>query len=254
MASCALPYGGEGPAAKTGGMAFNRLLRIVGAALAVLFAACAFVPDAAASPKQGSRATDCAKPDRKGVQRCRTGLPRQRMQQLLRMQEDTQWCWAAGIAMVFASMGLEVEQGHVVRANFGELLNWPARDREITRLLNRRWQDRSGRAYVASARTSEVEVDISRHAPHLVEELASGRPVILAAMKHLVVLAEVEFERSADGESRIVGGTVLDPAAGRGIRPLEEHELKPTYLARIRVEPADDGEAGATHVGQLVLR
>jgi hypothetical protein len=53
----------------------------------------------------------------------------------------------------------------------------------------------------------------------------------------------VVYERSASGEHRIVGGTVIDPAPERGVRPLQPDELTPGYLAAVQLPSAQVGTA-----------
>jgi hypothetical protein len=213
----------------------------VASLVAIVVAAGLAAPAAQAAtdaPMQAlAAAAECNAPDDRGIQRCHVGLDKQHMAQLLRTQKESQWCWAASIAMVFASEGFDVEQETVVKQNFGELDNEAARASEITNLLNRKWRDNAGRAFVASADATEFAGDLRRATARILSELANGRPLILGARRHAVVLAQVEFERfTREGAIRIVGGTVIDPWPGRGVRRMASYEMKPFYVARVRVE------------------
>jgi hypothetical protein len=55
-----------------------------------------------------------------------------------------------------------------------------------------------------------------------------------------VVLVELKYEKSERGNVRILGGTVIDPRPGVGVRALTTGEMKPTYVAAVQV--MGDGE------------
>jgi hypothetical protein len=189
------------------------------------------------APARAALVEECSQPDDRGIQRCRVGLDRERMAQLLRTQQQSQWCWAAAIVTLFAGEGFDMEQEAVVRAQFGDRAPDQALPiGEMTRLLNRSWKDRAGRPFLSTAEATEFGGDLRRSTRHVLAELQAGRPLILGARQHAVVLAQVEFERfTREDGIRITGGTVIDPARGQGVRHMAWYEMKPFYVAAVRV-------------------
>ena len=87
------------------------------------------------------------------------------------------------------------------------------------------------------AQTGQFEI---RGVDMVVAELAGNHPMILGVDGHLVVLVEVQYERAATGAVRVIGGTVIDPEDGQGVRRLRVSELRPNYIASVRIEPLHD--------------
>jgi hypothetical protein len=189
----------------------------------------------------------CGTPDTDGVSICSAGLPAQRVQQLAVVQEQPQWCWAASISMIFAHHGYTVRQEDIVKDGYGVAANLPAPSGQaMTNALSRSWVDENdrpfqGKAIASDARASQFQV--SEH--KVLAELADGRPLLLGAMRHAVVLVGLKYERSAKGNIRIIGGTVIDPQPGQGIRPLLHVEMKPTYVAAVQVMGVEQKMAAA---------
>lgn len=193
---------------------------------------------------QDDGGAECTAPDERGIQKCRMGLGAERMQQLLRTQKGMEWCWAASIQMVFAGVGFDVAQEDVVLENFGNLKDEAVPAADITRLLNRGWRDAKGRAFVSSAEATLFGGDLRRATRQIMSELKGGRPLILGARRHAVVLAHVEFEKfTREDGIRITGGTVLDPALGVGVRKMAAYEMKAFYVARVQVAAGEGGAA-----------
>lgn len=193
------------------------------------------------------RTATCAPADARGVQKCAVGLDIGRMARLLQAQRESQWCWAASIAMVFAGAGFEVSQEDVVRAQFGELLDLPVRARDMTDLLNRTWRDAGGRLFAAQVAGRRTDQDLRAATLEILRELGAGRPLVVGFASHAVVLARVHFERfTREGAVRIVALDVLDPAPGAGVRRLDPAAHRLTYLAAVQVAaPATDVVGGA---------
>lgn len=214
----------------------RRLLRwLAGAVLLALLAGQAALANDPSRALQGRSAT-CEPADARGVQRCSVGLDEQRMARIAQSQRESQWCWAASIAMVFAGAGYQVSQEDVVRARFGELVDLPVRGSDITDLLNRSWRDASGRSFAAQALGRRTGNDMRAATLDILRELESGRPLVVGFASHAVVLARVQFERfTREGAVRIVALDVLDPAPGAGMRRVHADSLRLTYVASVQV-------------------
>lgn len=180
----------------------------------------------------------CSPANAQGVQRCSAGLLADQMNKMQRTQMKSNWCWAASIAMVFAHHGYQVTQQEVVLHQFGHLPDRAVIGRDITRILGFGWRDHAGRGFVPSTTVRDRSTgDLQLADAAVVTELAQDRPLIVGAAGHAMVLVAVDYERSADGTTmRIVGGTVIDPAPGKGVRSLTAHELDPGYIAAVQVD------------------
>ena len=190
---------------------------------------------ALALPSQAEE--QCGTPDTYGVAICRAGLPDESVRQLAVVQEQPQWCWAASISMIFAHHGYNVRQEEIVKDGYGAALNLPAPSgRAMTKALSRAWVDGNAKPFRGQALASDSharQFQVSEH--KVLAELADGRPLLLGALRHAVVLVGLTYEKSARGNVRILGGTVIDPQPGKGIRPLLAAEMKPTYVAAVEV-------------------
>jgi hypothetical protein len=196
-------------------------------------------------PFAASAKVECEAPDARGVQRCKAGLDDAQIRQIQRTQEKSQWCWAASIAMVFAHHGFTVTQEQVVRRQFADLADKGINGAAISQMLSRGWKDGAGRVfYTATAVADPYARRFEIANQSLVREMAEERPMIFGAEGHAMVLVQVEFERTgAEGAPRIVGGTVIDPAPGKGVRTLQRQEMRPHYLAA--VQPATPEQIAA---------
>lgn len=189
----------------------------------------------------------CSIPDSNGVSLCRAGLPAESVQKLAVVQEQPQWCWAASISMIFAHHGYAVRQEDIVKDGYGVAANLPAPSGQaMTNALSRAWVDEHNRPFQGKAVASDAksrQYEMSNH--KVLAELSAGRPLLLGAMSHAVVLVGLSFERSSGGNIRIISGTVIDPQPGRGIRPLLHGEMKPTYVAAVQVVGVEQKVAAA---------
>jgi hypothetical protein len=189
----------------------------------------------------------CGVPNPHGVSICSAGLSAESVQQLAVVQEQPQWCWAASISMIFAHHGYAVRQEEIVKEGYGAALNLPAPSGQaMTRALSRARVDGNARSFQGHAVASDSDArqfQVSEH--KVLAELADGRPLLLGAMRHAVVLVGLTYEKSERGNVRILGGTVIDPQPGAGIRPLAAGEMKPTYVAAVQVMGAEQRMAAA---------
>lgn len=177
----------------------------------------------------------CAPEDSRGVRLCRAGLPPPAVANIVLTQSQSQWCWAASLSMVLAHHGAAVPQEEVVRSRFAGLEDRAATADDLAGLLARRWPSNQGHPLAFEWRPlgGASPASLARLVGAL-DELRQDRPVILGARGHLMVLVAVAFERyTREDAIRIVGGTVIDPAPGAGVRALRADEMRPTLLAAV---------------------
>ena len=184
----------------------------------------------------------CGTPNAFGVSICSAGLPAESVRQLAVVQEQPQWCWAAAISMIFAHHGYAVRQEDIVKDGYGAAVDLPAPSGEaMTRALSRAWVDGHAKAFRGHAVASDSHASQFQVSEHKVlAELADGRPLLLGALRHAVVLVGMKYEKSERGNVRIIGGTVIDPQPGVGVRALTVGEMRPTYVAAVEVVGAGE--------------
>lgn len=187
-----------------------------------------------------SAGTTCAPTARPGVEECVTGLPVALLRQIQQEQAASNWCWAAVVSMVLRRHGLDVPQHAIVQARLGSAANEKVALDDLGSLLNRSWRDAGGRGLRATAsalpgwwRAQGLA------APDVLADLHQDKPLVLVARDHAMLLVQVAYERSATQGLRLVRATVLDPAAGGGLRNLRPSERQPDYLARVQVRALD---------------
>ncbi len=108
------------------------------------------------------------------------GISSEQLNYIASAQENSQWCWAASIQMVFGYYGVDITQSQIVSRTYGtdyrgNLPDWPASFRTIHANLNNWSIDNNGQYY-------EVSANMGMGTPSpafLVEELSNGRPLIL---------------------------------------------------------------------------
>ena len=165
-----------------------------------------------------------------GVQACVAGIPQQAMDTVYATQQQTEWCWAACIEMVFTYWGHPISQVEIVRQTWGQIVNMPAQPGQIIADLNRPWVDRNGNPF-----RSQGDV-FSANGATAAEDLAVGMPLIIGSMGHAMVLTAVSYNRAPNSQGVVTGAIVRDPWPGRGRRMLSPQEAAAAMLlARIRV-------------------
>ena len=209
---------------------------------------CALAASALAALALPAQAEEhCNAPDAHGARQCRAGLPADSVRKIAVVQEQPQWCWAASIAMIFAHHGYRVPQQEIVKDGYGIAANLPAPSGQaMTNALSKAWTDQDDKPFQASASASDAlasQYQVSKD--QVMAELAAGRPLLVGALGHAVVLVGLNFQRLANGAVRITGGTVIDPQPGRGVRPMLTAEMRPTYVAAVQVMPAEQRLASA---------
>jgi hypothetical protein len=165
-----------------------------------------------------------------GVQACIAGIPQEQMDTVEVAQEQSEWCWAACIEMVFTFWGHPIGQEQIVEQTWGQLVNMPAQPSQIIADLNRSWTDSNGRRF-----RSRGDV-FSASAATAAQDLANGMPLILGSLGHAMVLTAISYNRAPSSQGQVTGAIVRDPWPGRGRRLLSAQEAASTMLlARIRV-------------------
>ena len=206
---------------------------------ASLLAACAWLLGTPTASAQ----TTCAPTAEPGVERCVSGLPATALSGIFQPQQESNWCWAASVAMILRRYGLAVPQEQLVRTVFGEPGNQRASAQAMAELLNRTWHDAAGRAGVASAQPlAPWRRAMGVSAPEVIDDLDRGRPLLLGVQEHAMVLVQVTYERRVDGKAltpagvRMLRALALDPASGNWLRTLQPDERQPEFLARVAVD------------------
>lgn len=143
-------------------------------------------------------------------------------------QNQSQWCWAASISMLFNYNGFEVDQEVLVNEAYGGLVNLPASGYTLSSRLNRNWVDKSGKSF-SSRLTGLLDLDtgITRiNNNQIITELSNGNPLIIGTAGHAMVLTEVGY--NLDSFGNLIGWNyvgVFDPWPGRGARTLSAQEF-----------------------------
>jgi hypothetical protein len=166
-----------------------------------------------------------------GVQPCVAGIPQERLNMVFAYQQQSEWCWAACIEMVFGYWGHPITQQEIVRQTWGVIANMPAQPLDIIRDLNRGWQDRNGRQFT-------VLGDVfSANSATAAQDLVAEMPLIIGSFGHAMVLTAVSYNRAQNSQGQVTGAVVRDPWPGRGgRRPLSAIEAAgEMLLVRIRV-------------------
>ena len=144
------------------------------------------------------------------------GIPSSSMDYFASEQRNSYWCWAASIQMVLNFNGVDITQEQIVarsygRDPYGQLPNWAGSFDIITRNLNNRSVDNSGREYIVTSAfgmgVPSVQV--------LLSELAKGRPIIIAYRGsitggHAVVITGASYVSTPNG-SQVLSIIVRDP-------------------------------------------
>lgn len=225
----------------------RRAFILGGAGLAIGAAAAAWT-----WPRPAQAALRCTPFDARGIQLCEAGLDRN-LGAVTAQQQNSQWCWAACISAIFNYHGYPVEQGRIVAATYGQLVNLPAHGRQIAAATNRPWQDVRGRTFASQCQVlwdSGAYVARPDAAGQAAQELAQGHPLIIGAAGHAMVLTAMSYARNAAGGGQPTQAIVRDPWPGRGRRPLEAREwMQIQFLAKVQVSGGGPGPGGGKDPG-----
>jgi hypothetical protein len=146
----------------------------------------------------------------------------------------------------------------VVREALGRPDNRALDVASVAELLNRPWRDGAGHLRASSATPLPPwRKQWGLAAPEVIEDLQQGRPLLLAAQHHAMVLVELVYERPVakpQGPVKILRATVLDPQSASGLRSLTAAESRPDFLARVAVEGAEPTTTAAADQLAVVRR
>jgi hypothetical protein len=182
---------------------------------------------------QSARAAiDCKAFGPPAYQVCRAGLRSQVLPVTAAdsEQHQSEWCWAASIAAVFAYYHHPVSQERIVDETYGDIVNLPGTPQAILSSLNRPWVDDDGRPFRVSGDVYSANPSTAAN------DLAYDRPLIIGTLGHAMVLTGVQFVRNPGG-GRVVAAYVRDPwPFDARYRPLTAQEWSnAALLVRIRV-------------------
>lgn len=148
---------------------------------------------------------------------CAIGVFSDKFEGVYAPQENTMWCWAACLHMLFRYYGFEVSQARIVEETWGKVVNFPAYMEQIIAATNRKWVTDDGKAFRAFGQFFNVKIE------DMAADLTRGAPLIVALPHHAVVLTGLGFTDGA-GQERIDFMTVRDPWPGKGRRNLTPEE------------------------------
>lgn len=188
---------------------------------------------------RAARAEIACRPWGDGQEVCEVGLKFDPDMQTAQ-QECQFWCWAACIETIFAISGHRVPQQDIVARVYGDPVCTTADGPTIANAVSGAWRDRKGRDFRANC---EVVIDaqygVWRPDAHLVaaRDLEDGRPLILGAGGHAVLLTAMTFGRNAYGDTQVGEMIIRDPwptnPNRRTLSPRETQQI--SFLARVAV-------------------
>lgn len=147
-------------------------------------------------------------------------------------QLQSQWCWAASIAMIFNYYGHPVSQARIVSDVYGAPVNMPAQAGIVmANELNRTWQDDAGKGFHSQV-TGAYDAQYGVYGltnQQIVNELDGDHPLVIGARTHAVVVTEIQYFATPWGPN-VVSVGVFDPWPGVGARTLAQDEMTPAHL------------------------
>lgn len=157
---------------------------------------------------------NCTPYNFQGIQKCEAGIDSRVALIIVKVQRNTQWCWAAWIVQ-------QTRRG---------LVNNPEKPEQIVRSSNRPWMDLTGQGvYVSGDTYSANHVTAS-------QDLSNNIQLIIGTTGHAIVLTSVQYIRDQYGQGYVTGAIVRDPWENRGKRsPTGEEWDKANFLVRIRI-------------------
>jgi hypothetical protein len=159
-----------------------------------------------------------------------------------RPQEQSEWCWAACISMIFKYYGHPLSQDKIVASVYGAAINRPAgAGWVIARELNRDWVDDNGKPF-RSRLVAVTDLDagvFDLNNARMIEELRGNHPLLIASGTHAMVGTAIQYLPTT-----VVSVGVFDPwPTSGGARGLSAFEMRPItqggglrFAAAVRVE------------------
>lgn len=129
-------------------------------------------------------------------------------------QECPYWCWAACIEAIFAIDGFRIGQQEIVSRAYGQAVCTAADGPTIANAVSGQWRDGAGRRFTAGCNVVlDAQYGVWRNdAPLLAaRELEAGRPLILGALGHAVLLTAMSFGRDGYGNTQVGELVIRDP-------------------------------------------
>ena len=167
------------------------------------------------------------------IQNCSAGIPSGVLSFVAARQQNTQWCWAACIQMMFRMYGYDLPQQILVQQTWGNIVNMPAYPNQILAALNRTYVDRSGKRFTARGDALTVNVATA------IQDLSNRSPLIVGTLGHATVLTALNYTQSNIGELQVTSAIVRDPwpqsPSRRTLSPQEWYNIN--FAARIRCYP-----------------
>ena len=192
--------------------------------------------------QQTEGSTGCT-PAGLGVERCVAGLSAREMSRIAERQEMSNWCWAASVSMLLRRYGLDVPQADIVRTYYQDTPNKPLSEDGIRRLVSQSWRDRSGSTSSLSAMWMPARRELGVRDPAVLRDLQEGRPVLIGAAQHAMLLVQVVYERRPGDPESVTGyvrAVVLDPEHPAAVRSLRSEEWMPQMILRVRALDGSD--------------
>ncbi len=194
-----------------------------------------------ATPAWDDPQENCSSANADGLMECSAGLDEPSIARMQTAQQMPQWCWAASVSMILGFHGQQVAQSQIVADRFGAVVDRPATSADdMTQALSR---PRAGGAAppvvvtaltAASARAGQPAPALHLNHRAVLDELRARRPMLIGTAGHAMVLVRVRYQRFANGAVRVMGGTIIDPLPGQGVRELAPGEMRVSYLAMVR--------------------
>jgi hypothetical protein len=141
-------------------------------------------------------------------------------------QNESNWCWAASMSMIFEAHGFAISQERIVAETMGAIINIPAGPYQIANSLNRTWTDDSGKRFMSNAFVSPVSF------PTVESDLMANSPLIIGTHNHAMVVTNIVYMLNMFGKNyQVVGAN--DPALGmtRTLTNQELHDM--SFVAQV---------------------
>ena len=161
------------------------------------------------------------------VVRCTAGIRSMTFQSS--PQQQSNWCWAACISMIFAFYGYSVQQSTIVSEIFGSAVDRPGAPNMILAELNKLWTDERGRRFRSQGDAQTA------NAFSAVKDLQANQPLIIGSHGHAMVLTALTGDTNVQTDQyQFVEAIVRDPMVGmRRLDPREWNMI--SFAARVRV-------------------
>lgn len=163
-------------------------------------------------------------------------------------QQASEWCWVAGISMIFAQGGYRVNQARIVKEAYGYIANVPSGTGErISKEIDRPWIDDDKKPFRSSivglwdSSAPNGKGNVRTQLPDftrldITPEIGNGRPVLMGMRGHVVVIVGVDWYRDRFG-MHFNSFTIWDPWPGKGEYPISGAALNEVqYIAAVRLE------------------